>query len=425
MIKGCGINVISPFLVYFFSVLKCPDYTAPKAQVMNETNDNSNKADKALLPAGMSDVLPPEAAFEATISEQLMTQFGAFGFDRVKPPLLEFEQNLLRGPGLAMSEQTFRLMDPVSQRMMGLRADMTPQVSRIASTRLTNAPRPLRLSYAGQILRIKGTQLRAERQFGQVGVELIGANTPLADTEIILLATGALTALGIMNMSVDLCLPTLVPALCDDMDLSGEDRIALRDALDRKDAADLASLADTIGQDNVTIFAKLLAATGPAEDALASLDSLNLEGSAKIECGALLSIVSAISEQAPELPLTLDLIENRGWEYHTGVTFTFFTRGGRGELGTGGRYITSEQEHATGLTLFMDTVLRAIPKRPTVTRLFMPANTPKDTSRKLRDVGWVTVHGLEETSDDKAEARRLNCTHIYEHGGASPLAHMK
>ncbi|NQV44142.1 MAG: ATP phosphoribosyltransferase regulatory subunit, partial [Rhodospirillales bacterium] len=124
---------------------------------MSTTNDN---ADKALLPAGMADVLPPDAAFEATVVERLMARFGAQGYGRVKPPLLEFEENLLRGPGSAMSSQTFRLMDPVSQRMMGLRADMTPQVARIATSRLRKAPRPLRLSYAGQVLRVKGSQLR-------------------------------------------------------------------------------------------------------------------------------------------------------------------------------------------------------------------------------------------------------------------------
>ncbi|MBT6110107.1 MAG: ATP phosphoribosyltransferase regulatory subunit, partial [Rhodospirillales bacterium] len=183
---------------------------------MDATNDN---ASKALLPAGMNDTLPPHAAYEASVVEKIMTCFGGHGYERVKPPLLEFEENLLRGPGAAMANQTFRLMDPVSQRMMGLRADITPQVARIATTRLSGAPRPLRLSYAGQILRVKGTQLRADRQFGQVGVELIGADSPVADAEIILMAASALTNLGVSNMSVDLCLPTLVPAVCRDLGL--------------------------------------------------------------------------------------------------------------------------------------------------------------------------------------------------------------
>ena len=389
---------------------------------MNPTNDNIDKADKALLPAGMSDGLPPEAAFEASIAEQLMSEFGSYGYERVKPPLLEFEQNLLRGPGTAMAEQTFRLMDPVSQRMMGLRADMTPQVARIATTRLRNAPRPLRLSYSGQILRVKGTQLRADRQFGQVGAELIGADTPLADTEIILLATNAMTRLGIQNMSVDLCLPTLVPALCRDIDLSAQSIEDLREVLDRKDAADIKRMSDSIGQENTDLFAELLAATGPAEDALAVLDHLNFGGAAKVECDSLRSIVTAIHKEAPDLPLTVDLVENRGWEYHTGVTFTFFTRGGRGELGTGGRYITDEGEPSTGLTLFMDTVLRAIASRPAINRLFVPKGTPKDIGSKLRIDGWITVHGLEDQPHPQDEAKRLNCSHIYENGEAKPLS---
>src|SRR6201746_2803217 len=107
----------------------------------------------ALLPAALRDLLPPDAETEASSVEALMDVFAAHGYQRVKPPLLEFEDSLLAGSGSAVAEQTFRLMDPDRQRMMGLRADTTPQVARIATARLANAPRPLRLSYSGQCLR--------------------------------------------------------------------------------------------------------------------------------------------------------------------------------------------------------------------------------------------------------------------------------
>jgi ATP phosphoribosyltransferase regulatory subunit len=122
----------------------------------------------ALLPLGLRDLLPPDAAIEADVMARLMGVLARHGYERVKPPLAEFEENLLGGAGAAMAKETFRLMDPVSQRMIGLRADMTPQVARIATTRLRHAPRPLRLCYAGQVLRVKGSQLRPERQVGQV-----------------------------------------------------------------------------------------------------------------------------------------------------------------------------------------------------------------------------------------------------------------
>src|SRR5690606_5561529 len=132
---------------------------------------------------------------------------------------------------------TFRLMDPVSQRMMGLRADMTLQVARIAATRLRNEPRPLRLSYAGQVLRVTGSQLRPERQFGQAGVELIGAVSAAADAEVALLAAEALTVVGVSGISVDLNLPTLGATVATALGFEGEGLTALVKALDRKDAA--------------------------------------------------------------------------------------------------------------------------------------------------------------------------------------------
>ncbi|HXP74155.1 MAG TPA: ATP phosphoribosyltransferase regulatory subunit, partial [Stellaceae bacterium] len=158
----------------------------------------------ALLPLGLSDLLPPEAGVEARVVAAMMAVLESHGYERVKPPLMEFEENLLSGTGAAMAKETFRLMDPISQRMIGLRADMTTQVARIATTRLKHAPRPLRLCYAGQVLRVKGSQLRPERQVGQVGAELIGTDSVAADLEVVALAAEALQALGIEALSVDL-----------------------------------------------------------------------------------------------------------------------------------------------------------------------------------------------------------------------------
>src|ERR1700761_2481149 len=137
----------------------------------------------ALLPHGLRDILPPDARIEADTVERLMAILGQYGYDRVKPPLVEFESSLLDGPGAAMTHETFRLMDPISHRMIAVRADMTLQIARIATTRLVKSPRPLRLSYAGQVLRVRGSQLRPERQVGQVGAELIGSDAPEADAE--------------------------------------------------------------------------------------------------------------------------------------------------------------------------------------------------------------------------------------------------
>src|SRR5438132_7898301 len=175
----------------------------------------------ALLPTGMHDLLPPEAEIEAHLVAQLMTTLATHGYERVKPPLVEFEETLFSGAGAAMAIATFRMMDPASHRMIGVRADMTPQIARIAATRLGNVARPLRLSYAGQVLRVKGSEIRPERQIGQVGAELIGAAGADADVEAIAVAGAALARLGVSDLSVDITLPTLVPAIAEAYDIRG------------------------------------------------------------------------------------------------------------------------------------------------------------------------------------------------------------
>ncbi len=364
---------------------------------------------KALLPDGLRDVLPPDAAHEATVAARLVGAFAARGYHRVDPPLVEFEDSLLDGTGQAMATATFRLMDPVSQRMMGVRADMTVQVARIAATRLVNAPRPLRLSYAGNVLQVRGSQLRPERQFMQAGVEIIGTEEPAADAEIILLAIEALSEAGVENLSVDINLPTLIPALCRALKLDEETQVALRAALDSKDAAAVAAAggqaADWLGA--------LLRATGPVDKALAALKALDLPAEATAECERLEQVVGLIRAAAPDLTLTVDPVEHRGFEYQTGLSFTVFARGVRGEMGRGGRYhVTQNGEPATGFSLFLDSVLRALPQPDNGKSLYLPHGTSAARGAALRAEGWVTVAGLASESDPAAEARRMGCTHI-------------
>ncbi|MDH3232325.1 MAG: ATP phosphoribosyltransferase regulatory subunit [Alphaproteobacteria bacterium] len=382
----------------------------------------SRVSTRALLPAGLIDHLPPDAAHAAEIVERLLACFTSHGYERVKPPMIEFEDTLLTGPAAPLAEQTFRLMDPVSQRMMGLRADITMQVARIATTRLAKAPRPLRLAYAGDVFRVRGAQLRPERQFMQIGFELIGAPSAAADVETILLATEALRATGIATISVDLNVPTLVPALCRKFGI--DDGGALRDALDRKDAAAVAKAAGAHGE----LFGKLLAAAGPAAKAIKAIAALGLDGEAAADAERLAEVASRVAKADPALKITADPTEHRGFEYHTGVGFTLFAPRVRGELGSGGRYLAGgggadddgTGEPATGATLYLETIIRALPDPGPGKRLFLPAGTTLDQARALRDKGWTTLACLDPEAAPRAEAERLGCTHMF--SGGKPVA---
>jgi ATP phosphoribosyltransferase regulatory subunit len=370
---------------------------------------------RGLLPQGLRDLLPPVAAIEADLVEKLMAVLASHGYERVEPPLMEFEDSLFSGAGAGMAKETFRLMDPVSQRMIGVRADMTPQVARIAATRLANAQRPLRLSYAGQVLRVKGRELNPERQLGQVGAELIGSDEIAADIEVVTVAAEALETIGLDKLSVDLTLPPLVPSVCASLGLSPAQTARLRAALDHKDAAGVASL----GGAAAALLGKLLAAAGTAKKALGVLAKLDLPPEAAVERARFATVVAEIEKRAPSLAVTIDPVENRGFEYHTGVSFTFFARGVRGELGRGGRYRTDNGagEPATGFTLYSDTIVGAVTAPTATKRLFVPHGSDAALARRLRGEGWVTIAGL-APGQAEAEARRLGCSHCLVGGKA-------
>lgn len=366
----------------------------------------------ALLPNGFVDTLPPAAAHEQAVIDGLIRALTLNGYERVKPPLVEFEDSLLNGAGAALSQSTFRLMDPITQRMMGIRADMTVQVARIALNRLSRAQRPLRLCYAGQVLRVRGTQLRPERQFSQVGAELIGPRGAAADAEAIGLAIEALEGIGVPNLSLDLTLPTLVPMLLSTVRYEAEVLERLRHAIDRKDTAGVAAHAGPLSD----VLVPLLTAAGPWQAAFDTIEEIALDDAPARLVARLHDVVVRVRTAWPGTALTLDFTENRGFEYQTGVAFTAFATGVRGELGRGGRYIAQRSvganddgEPATGFSLFLDSILRAVPEPPATDRLYLPYGTPADRARALRSAGHITLTGLDRDADPIAEASRLGC----------------
>jgi len=199
----------------------------------------------------------------------------------------------------------------------------------------------------------------------------------------------------------------------------------LRAALDHKDAAAVAATAGKAGE----LLGQLLAAAGPAAAALAALDHLELPTRARAEQLRLGAVLDGLAAAAPGLKVTVDPVENRGFEYHTGISFTFFAGGvaacgSGGELGRGGRYQAGDPaapEPATGFTLYTDTILRTLPHGPISRRLLLPLGSDRGHARILREQGWITVSALEPTTDWRAEARRLGCTHVLVDGEAQGL----
>ena len=171
------------------------------------------KAASPLLPEGLRDRLPNEAEAATRVTRALMDAMRAHGYRRVAPPLAEYRETLAGDADDPAAGDLLRFTDPVSRRTLAIRPDMTRQVGRIVTSRLSAAPRPLRLSYSGQVAKLAASALWPEREMLQVGAELIGNDSVAAVAEVLRVAVEALTAAGASGITVDLTLPDLVDTL--------------------------------------------------------------------------------------------------------------------------------------------------------------------------------------------------------------------
>jgi len=358
-----------------------------------------------LLPEGLRDRLPPDATSLATLVRTLIAECEAHGHERVQPPLVEYADALAAGG--AATRDLLRFTDPVSQHTLGLRSDMTGQVGRIATTRLAGQARPLRLCYAGPVLRVRGDQLSPERERTQAGAELIGSDAPAAVAEMLGLAVTALKATGLDGLSVDLTLPALVGELAAAGWALGRASLAqVQTLLDGKDAGALRAL----GAD---AFVPLIAAAGPAPAALAALAGLALPAG---RLAMLEGLVASLAAAHPDVAITIDPTERHGFEYQTGVGFSLFGRGISGEVGRGGSYrlthADGREEPAVGFSLYVDGLVDAGLGRSTARRVLLPVGTDPAVAAQFRRDGWHTVAALSEFDDPRA----LRCTHALRGG---------
>lgn len=380
----------------------------------------SGAPDPDLLPEGLADRLPPRAAEAMRVTRAMVDAMAAHGYDPVQPPLVEFERSLAARMAGVRKNRMVRFTDPVSLRSLAVRADMTVQVGRIAATGMGDVPRPLRLSYAGQVLRIKGDGLEPEREQLQIGAEIVGADNVAAAAEAVLLAIEALRVAGATGISVDFTLPDLVDTLAERAHpMDAETTDAVRHELDAKDAGALTAVGGEA-------FLPLLYATGPFDTAIAKLEEFDR---AIIDGGALGTRIAALREIAALVGdaarLTLDPTERHGFEYQSWFGFTIYADGLRGALGRGGTYrVTGEgkpgqpphDEVATGFSLYPDPLVDAN-ALPVASRIvFLPLGHDREAAAALRAEGWRTRAALTE----RDEAKALGCTHVL--GASGPEA---
>ncbi len=292
-----------------------------------------------LLPAGIEEILPPQAQVMEGLRRDLLDLYRTWGYELVIPPFIDFLESLLTGTGHDLDLQTFKLTDQQSGRMLGVRADMTPQVARIDAHHLRR-DLPTRLCYLGTVLHTRSDGFAGTRSPFQIGAEIYGHAGAESDVEIIRLVMLTLALAGIENAYLDIGHVGIYRGLARQagLDLTGE--MALFEALQRKALPEIEDLISSQGVQGEPARMLLSLAELNGEDALARAEAVLRSADASVH--AALAYIRRVAEELrrwlPDVPVHFDLAELRGYHYKTGVVFAAFVPGWGQEIARGGRY---------------------------------------------------------------------------------------
>ena len=360
-----------------------------------------------LLPEGIDEVLPPEAWQLEAVRRRLLDLFRAWGYELIIPPFIEYLESLLTGTGRDLELQTFKLTDQLSGRLMGIRADITPQAARLDAHQLRR-DEPTRLCYLGTVLHSRPDGFAGSRSPLQLGAELYGHAGVESDVEIVCLMMETLAAAGVGDVYLDLGHVGVYRGLARAAGLDAAQETTLFDALQRKAEPEIEALvrelrvseplagmfralAELNGGAEVCARAREQLAGGPA-DVLAAIDYVETVG-------------RELERRLPGVPVHVDLAELRAYHYQTGIVFAAFVPGEGEEIARGGRYDNIGREFgrarpATGFSADLKTMLRvagsAVPA-DAPPRLFAPAIVDAGLEAaiaELRGQGRVVVREL-------------------------------
>lgn len=373
-----------------------------------------------MLPDGIDEILPPRAAALEQLRRRILDLYHRWGYELCIPPFIEHLDALLSGAGSDLEQQIFKLTDPASGRLLGLRADMTPQAARIDAHRLRH-DHPTRLCYIGSTLQAAPEGLGAIRNPVQVGAELFGHAGIESDLEVISLLIETLQLAGLSNIHIDLGQVNLYRALVAHAQLNDADQAALFELLQRKARAEIRSwlTARNISDDMQTVFGAMADWHGDASILDRAAEHLPVVPAVQQAMHDLSQLNQKLTDRYSDITINVDLAELRGYSYHTGVVFAAFVpelaaTGGK-ELARGGRYdhvgeAFGRARPATGFSLDLRSLVRLgdveMNARPGI---LAPANAAHHIIAQLRADGERVIMQLPGTD---VTPEQVNCDRV-------------
>ena len=375
------------------------------------------KDERWLLPEGIEEVLPRQARALERLRRRLLDIYDRWGYERVMPPFIEYLESLLTGTGNDLDLQTFKLTDQLSGRMMGIRADMTPQVSRIAACHLQQDA-PVRLCYIGSVIKTRPDSFASSRSPLQLGAELYGHSGVESDIEILCLMIETLHQSGIAQPYIDLGHVGIYRGLAQQAGLSQEQEATLFDALQRKARPEIeACLGDWKLDDSVASMLLALVDLNGGEEVLQQAKE-QLQNAAEGVTAALknlAAIADGLRLQQPQLNLHYDLAELRGYHYHTGVVFAAYVPGRGLAIAQGGRYddigeVFGNARPATGFSTDLKVLVEIVPESDdSLNAIFAPADNAIELMKLINELRAQGQRVIQALPGQKGGAAEMGC----------------
>ena len=363
-----------------------------------------------LLPEGFRDSLPELATKENRINSIFIKLMQINGFLLVKPPLLEFESSLFFLLDDNEDANSFRVLDPISQKMMGIRSDITVQIARISCGSLVELPRPLKVCYSGEVLRVNNNNLNLSRQSTQIGSEIIGIEQNDCENEIITLMIESLNCLRIKNFFINFTMPTLISAIVNDFKLSKTDLEFVRDRFNNKNSDGLEKISKRLK----IISDALIDSVGDAKVNLRKLKKIKFTKKIKLEIQSFIKIISRIIKDFPCLKILIDPLEIDESNYHTGIAFKVFSENFK-ELFSGGNYKVSN-ENCIGFSGFTESLLlESFMKKKSIKKILIPKYSDPKLKKNLQKKGFFTFQAIKKLNKQqiKIEANKQECNYYF------------
>ncbi|MCU7831582.1 MAG: ATP phosphoribosyltransferase regulatory subunit [gamma proteobacterium symbiont of Lucinoma myriamae] len=375
------------------------------------------KKDRWLLPEGIQEVLSPQALTIESQRRSLLDLYQTWGYDLVEPPMIDFLDSLLTGTGHDLQLMTFTLTDQISGKLLGVRADMTPQIARIDAHHI-KTEQPSRFCYIGQVLKTKLEGFSQSRSPLQVGIELYGHNGAASDIEVLLLMIQTLNNVGLKDFHIDLGHVGIFRSMARQAELSEVEEDALFDALQRKAVTELSSYLSTldISDEQKQQFMSLTDLNGDIS-VIDKARSILTGDEVQTELDKLEAIAKGLLARVPEQILYFDLSELRGYNYHTGVVFVAYLPGHGQEIAKGGRYdgigkTFGRSRAATGFSTDLTHLVSLVSKPEAADSketIFAPAAADAALMQMVSQLRQQGKRVICQLTDSNAQA--LGCTH--------------